>query len=215
MMDEDACATNLMVRDARMQELVKRETITPLIDRVRELLELGVSTILVTGGGDDYIDVADTVLLMQEYRARLVTETARRVAASHPTGRRIGEPDHPLRPTHRVPRSESFDARRRDGRVGIKTCSTDAIQFGRHELDLSAVEQLIDYGQVRTIAAMLAEVQSRCSDTATVRDLVHEIVRQAREDGLAAIESSHELALPRTLELAKALNRLRTLRILA
>ena len=53
-----------MVRDARMQELVRRETITPLIDRVRELArELGVSTVLVTGGGGDYLDVADTVVL--------------------------------------------------------------------------------------------------------------------------------------------------------
>jgi predicted ABC-class ATPase len=214
LMDEDTCATNLMVRDARMQELVERETITPLIDRVQELLELGVSTILVTGGGGDYLDVADTVLLMEEYRARLVTESARRVAAQHPTGRRIGEPDHPLRATHRIPRPESFDPRRRDGKIAIKTRGADAIQFGGAELELGAVEQLADYGQTRAIGALLAELQSRCDGTKRVGELVHDAVRRAREEGLIAIEPSPELAMPRPQELAKALNRLRSLRIL-
>jgi predicted ABC-class ATPase len=213
LMDEDTCATNLMVRDARMQELVERETITPLIDRVHELLGLGVSTILVTGGGGDYLDVADTVLLMEEYRAHLVTEAARRVATEHPTGRRIGEPDHALRPTHRVPRPESFDPRRRDGKTAIKTRAADALQFGRTELDLGAVEQLIDYGQARAIGAMLAELRSMCDGAAPVHALVHEAVSRARDEGLIAIESSPELAMPRPQELAKALNRLRTLQV--
>ena len=51
LLDEDGCATNLLIRDARMQSLVARETITPLIDRVRQLHEqAGVSTVLVVGG---------------------------------------------------------------------------------------------------------------------------------------------------------------------
>jgi predicted ABC-class ATPase len=215
LMDEDTCATNLMVRDARMQDLVERETITPLIDRVHELLALGVSTILVTGGGGDYLDVADTVLLMEEYRAHLVTEAARRVAAKHPTGRRIGEPDHPLRPTHRVPRPESFDPRRRDGKTAIRTHGAETIQFGRTDLDLGAVEQLIDHGQARAIGAMLAELGSMCDAAVPVRDLVREAVSKARTEGLIAIEPSPELAMPRPQELAKALNRLRTLRVLS
>lgn len=214
MMDEDTCATNLMVRDARMQALVEHETITPLIDRVHELLELGVSTVLVTGGGGDYLDVADTVLLMEEYRPRLFTEAARQVAERHPTGRRIGEPAHPLRPTHRVPRPTSIDPSRRDGKITIKTRDADAIQFGRTELELSAVEQLTDYGQTRAIGALLGGLRHRCDDTTPVRDLVREAVRRAREEGLAAVEASPELAMPRPQELAKALNRLRTLRIL-
>ena len=32
--DEDLCATNFMIRDEVMRKLVKREPITPLIDRV-------------------------------------------------------------------------------------------------------------------------------------------------------------------------------------
>ncbi len=45
LLDEDTCATNFMVRDARMQALVRKEyePITPFLDRVREIYEqLGV-----------------------------------------------------------------------------------------------------------------------------------------------------------------------------
>jgi predicted ABC-class ATPase len=213
LMDEDTCATNLLVRDARMQELVERETITPLIDRVRELHDLGVSVILVTGGGGDYLDVADAVLLMDEYRPRLVTEAARTIAESHPTGRRIGEPDHPIRPTDRLPRPESFDARRRSGKTTIKTRGADAIQFGEQNLDLRAVEQLADYGQARAIGAMLTELGHSGDGTTPIRPLVHDAIERARRDGLVSVESSPELAMPRPQDLAKALNRLRSLRV--
>ncbi len=42
LLDEDTCATNLMIRDARMQSLVEKsgEPITPFIDRVRQLADL-------------------------------------------------------------------------------------------------------------------------------------------------------------------------------
>ena len=41
LLDEDTSATNFMLRDARMQQLVHREhePITPFVDRVRELYE--------------------------------------------------------------------------------------------------------------------------------------------------------------------------------
>src|SRR5690606_257438 len=108
LLDEDTCATNLMIRDARMQALVEKagEPITPFIDRVRQLAEWpspqpsptgrgsfsstvegieqgqsgGVSSILVLGGSGDYFDVADTVIRMDNYRPFEVTAEARRIA---------------------------------------------------------------------------------------------------------------------------------------
>jgi predicted ABC-class ATPase len=62
--DEDTCATNFMIRDARMQALVSddKEPITPFIHRVRELYEThGVSSVLIIGGSGDYFDVCDHV----------------------------------------------------------------------------------------------------------------------------------------------------------
>ena len=54
LIDEDTSATNFMVRDERMQELVAKakEPITPFVDKVQKLFaDQGVSTILVMGGG--------------------------------------------------------------------------------------------------------------------------------------------------------------------
>ena len=72
LIDEDTAATNFMIRDARMRQLIPpdREPITPYLDRVEQLArEEGVSSILVIGGAGDYLDVADTVIQMDGYKA--------------------------------------------------------------------------------------------------------------------------------------------------
>ncbi|MDK6474590.1 ABC-ATPase domain-containing protein, partial [Aerococcus urinae] len=47
LIDEDTSATNLMIRDLRMRQLVpdSGEPITPLVDRIRGLVRRGVSSI--------------------------------------------------------------------------------------------------------------------------------------------------------------------------
>ena len=73
--DEDKSATNFMIRDALMRRIVKDEVIIPFTDRIRSIAEQkGVSTILVIGGSGEYLKIADTVILMQEYVAEDVTE---------------------------------------------------------------------------------------------------------------------------------------------
>uniref|UniRef100_UPI002804D4EF ABC-ATPase domain-containing protein n=1 Tax=uncultured Varibaculum sp. TaxID=413896 RepID=UPI002804D4EF len=59
LIDEDTSATNLLLRDSRMRQLVRSEPIIPLIDRVGGIRdELGVSTIMVMGGSGDFLDLA-------------------------------------------------------------------------------------------------------------------------------------------------------------
>ena len=87
LLDEDTCATNLMVRDERMRAMVpgEREPITPFVDRVGALYtERGVSSILVTGGSGAFLDVADLVIAMDAYRAVDVTDRARQVVRAFP-----------------------------------------------------------------------------------------------------------------------------------
>jgi predicted ABC-class ATPase len=71
LVDEDTAASNFMVRDARMRRLIPGddEPITPFVDRVRQLWDAhGVSSVLVVGGAGDWLDVADTVVRMADYR---------------------------------------------------------------------------------------------------------------------------------------------------
>ena len=211
LLDEDTSATNLLVRDARMQSLVERETITPLIDRARELAERGTSIILVTGGGGDWLDVADRTLLMEDYLPRDASERARAVAAEHPTGRAGRTPAEALALPTRLVAPDSLDPTTRRGRRRVKAGGTRTIAFGEETIELGALEQLVEEGQARAIGALLAQL-GRQRAPQTVRELAHGAARLARERGLWAIDPLPELALPRPHEIGAALNRFRGLR---
>ena len=72
-----------MIRDRLMKELIRREPITPFTERVNELYKTcGVSTILVIGGSGEYLSVADTVYMMEEYVISNVTEAAKALGAA-------------------------------------------------------------------------------------------------------------------------------------
>jgi len=72
LVDEDVSAANFMARDGRMRAMIMDEPITPLLYRVNGLFlskEHGVSTVIVVGGVGEWLDVADSVVLMKEYVA--------------------------------------------------------------------------------------------------------------------------------------------------
>lgn len=78
LIDEDRSATNFMIRDQLMKELIQKEPITPFTDRVGELYRTqGVSTILVIGGSGEYLSVADRIYEMEEFAIRDVTGRAK------------------------------------------------------------------------------------------------------------------------------------------
>jgi len=77
LIDEDRSATNFMIRDSVMKELIEKEPITPFTDRVQELAAMGVSTILVIGGSGEYLSVADKIYMMDEFLMSDATEKAK------------------------------------------------------------------------------------------------------------------------------------------
>ncbi|MBD5461343.1 MAG: hypothetical protein HDR26_10445 [Lachnospiraceae bacterium] len=84
LIDEDKSATNFMIQDPVMKELIEKEPITPFVDRVRELAETkGVSTILVIGGSSEYLRAADRIFMMKDYRIEEVTNTARELQSGY------------------------------------------------------------------------------------------------------------------------------------
>ncbi len=213
LLDEDTCATNLLIRDARMQRLVARETIVPFIDRVNEMHDtLGVSTILVLGGSGDYLDVADLVIMLEEYQPKDVTNRAREVAREIPTVRSTGEEAHSLTLSDRKPVGSSFDPRRGD-RDKVRSHGLRELVYGHERIDLSALEQLVDDSQARAIGVLMRELQNRCDGETAMRTVLEEMIREAGERGLWALDPLPELAMPRVYELAAAVNRLRNLKV--
>jgi predicted ABC-class ATPase len=218
LIDEDTSATNFMIRDHRMQELVASddEPITPFIDKVRQLFtELGVSSVLVIGGSGDYFDVADSVVAMHEYVPEDVTEQAREIAGRYRTDRVSEGGESFGRRVHRAPLSESLNPSKGKKDVKVKARGRSAIEFGRFHIDLTSVEQLVDGGQTRAIAMAMVHAKQSMDGTRTVAQLLEEIARRMDTDGLDAITPNKEADLVRfrPLEFAAALNRLRTLRV--
>lgn len=86
LIDEDTSATNFMVRDDFMQQVISREKepITPFLERARELYEkAGVSTILVAGSSGAFFYIADRILQMDCYRPVDITERVKELCAEH------------------------------------------------------------------------------------------------------------------------------------
>jgi predicted ABC-class ATPase len=226
LLDEDSSASNFMVRDARMQALVSRdsEPITPFVDRVRELYErFGVSSILVTGGSGDYLDVADRVIAMRDYAAAEVTGQARQVAERLPT-RRAREVRAALElGRSRVPAADSLDASRGRRPVRLDVPERDLVVYGRQRLELRALEQLVDRSQTRAVACAIHHLSRHSMDgERDVASLLDTLDALLDERGLDAIDpfagagrpGAHpgNLARPRRFEVAAALNRLRGVR---
>lgn len=74
LIDEDSSATNFLVRDQNMRKIIKSDPITPLTDRITQLSNMGISTILVIGALSDYLPIANTVILMENFLVKDITD---------------------------------------------------------------------------------------------------------------------------------------------
>jgi len=215
LIDEDTSATNFMIRDHRMQELIAKsdEPITPFIDKVRQLRdELGVSTILVIGGSGDYFDVADRVLAMREYEpfdeTRRAMEIAERYRAERNT--ETGESFGILTP--RAPLPGCIDPRKGKRPVKTRSRGLKTIDFGTEQIDLTAIEQLVDRSQLNSIAEILVTIGREADGKTTIGTIMRD--RFGTDDPLI-LPHTHtgRLAAVRRHEVLAALNRLRTVRV--
>ena len=219
LIDEDTSATNFMIRDHRMQELVakEKEPITPFIDKVRLLYrDLGVSTVLVIGGSGDYFDAADRVIMMDVYCPRDVSREAGAIAQRYRARRRAEGGERFGRVTARAPISDSIDPSR--GRRGVNIGVRDAhtIAFGEQTIDLSAVEQVVDRGQTEAIGNAILYARNRYMDgRRPLREVLERVWADLDGEGLDVLSPRllGQFALPRRFELAAAINRFRTLRV--
>src|SRR5215210_3604728 len=214
LVDEDTSATNFMIRDERMRELVRREPISPFIELVRPLhRSLGVSTVVVVGGVGDYLDVADRVILLEDYTPSDATPRSREVTRKFPP--RAPLTDREVRPPQeRAVDASSIDLRR-GKRQSARGRGLHTIELGRERVDLSYVEQLAEAGQTEAVARVIRG-WAAAGDARGVGELVREALASVSERGLDSLgdHGGHpgEMSLPRAQEMAAAVNRVRPLR---
>lgn len=241
LIDEDTSATNFMVRDALMEEIVSRdqEPITPFVERARDLWErASVSSVIVAGSSGAFFYVADTVIQMDRYVAHDITARVHEVLAEHTSAgdesiQRAGEFKLPEK-RHSLELGRGFsDGRaqadhgrgharpangheRRDRRIKVHTQGRESLQVGDFMCDLRLVEQTADSEQVATLAQMVRYcLEHGLLRGHTVGQAATELREQVAHGGLPAIGSTSYaacgLAMPRKQEVYACLDRLRRL----
>ena len=221
LMDEDTSATNFMVRDEFMQQVISRdkEPITPFLERVSDLYKkAGVSVILVVGSCGDYFHVADKVLQMDAYRALDITDRTRALLEGRPGV--DPAPDFRLPADRRtLPIAGAVQTRRNyrgsgtvQERLKVRRLGKTAFSLGGEDLDLRYVEQLVDGEQTQALACILRYVRERWTgQQVNVREVVDQVERILETEGLAGICGDRTvpsgLAMPRRQEIFACLNR--------
>ena len=217
LIDEDTSATNFMICDGRMQKLIAREKepITPFIDKVKPLYkDLGVSTILIAGGCGDYFDVADRVIMMDEYIPKDVTDRAKEIASTDGYKREFLSDNVFGKVKHRVPLKKGFSLSGKEDRLKAKGKYT--ILYGWNNIDISGLEQLVDESQTNCIAVMIGFLKNKVIDEKkTIEQSLDQMYRHIEKSGLDSISpyTGHpgNLAMPRKQEVFAAISRYRGL----
>nr|WP_232294465.1 ABC-ATPase domain-containing protein [Syntrophaceticus schinkii] len=177
----------------------------------------GFLRFLSSGGPGDYLDVADQVIMMNEYRPVDVSKEAKDLCREYPALRvaERGKGFGKLEP--RVPLPESFDPQR-GRKTKVKARGLDTVQFGNYQIELDDVEQLIDPSQTRAIADIIYYAWKRyLHGRYPLSEAIRRIENDLDQYGLEIVspfkEKSGDYARPRGLEIAAAINRLRSLKI--
>jgi predicted ABC-class ATPase len=214
LIDEDTSATNFMIRDHRMQELVAedREPITPFIDRAVTLFtRYGTSAVLVVGGSGDYFDIADTVICMHEYAPEDCSARAREISRSS-ASRRNSEAGPMEDFRRRAPLPESFDARKGRAEAKVSARGMHTLLFGVNPVDLGAVEQLVDISQTTAIGRGMVYATRYMDGSRSLSEVIGLVCDDIRDHSLDVLAPypRGDMAGFREFELAAAINRLRT-----
>ncbi len=200
--DEDTSATNLLYKDNIMRKLISREPITPLSDIGREIfLQTNTSIVGIISASSAFLEVADKVLLMEEYMPRDISLEARRHVG------RIQDNKNKFR----NPRARVF--------LGVKglmkiMCRGKilAVKYSdktKYTIDLSANPRIVETGQARFIAKLVSWANRRCKglEATKIAVRVDELFSKRGFKGFMSIVPP-DLAEASGLDLVWTLNRL-------
>lgn len=232
LIDEDRSATNFMIRDTLMKELIKKEPITPFTDRVRELSANGVSTILVIGGSGEYLSVADRIYMMDDFIIQDATSRAKSISPMPP------EPPNTANwTTRRILLSSCFTSYPEGtGTERLEVSDTGFVIIGDERIDIRALHDIATSAQVDALAFMLRFLERSVDDgnelelmALAMRGLnrdkvgreieidvcIRKLYEQIEKEGLDIVDTgffttmSRFLDLPREFDLRAAINRMR------
>ena len=225
--DEDSSAVNFLIRDVRVRKLLgdEREPLIPLTDRIRELASAGMNFILVAGACGDYLDLADNIIVMANYKAECAM-----VRQAHQPERQSGinelakatelaEVPHPrsfaayMQPLQKHVRPASAVERQ----VKVKLAGDTLLQIGFLVADTSRLVTLVDKQQRFGAGFVLLNLlQNAASNTgansdAPVSATIQKLHEKIQNVGFRNLPQgmSREMSLPRVVDIACVVFRLR------
>lgn len=223
LLDEDTSATNFMVRDTFMQQVISREKepITPFLERARQLYEkAGISTILVAGSSGAFFHIADTIIQMDSYHPVDITAKTKALCSQYPLTASEA-PAFALPHSHRVmSRAAQRDSRPthrsgdRSDRIKTKVHGKDGFSIGQQDVDLRYVEQLVDTEQTAALSLLLKyAVEHLIDGKRTLPEIVEYLIHELENKGLAFLGNGSSTAcgyaMPRIQEIYSCFNRYR------
>ena len=222
LLDEDTSATNFMVRDTFMQEIISREKepITPFLERAQKLYTIaGISTLLVAGSSGAFFHIADTVIQMDSYHPVDISTKVRALCEKYPLTAEKA-PAFVMPDSHRIIQKNTpvihshGHGTGKPDRLKIKVHGKAGFLLGRQEVDLRYVEQLIDPEQTAALGLLLKYALEHLADgKKTMPEIVDYLQKQIHTKGLIAFADGSYLpcgyAIPRIQEIYSCFNRYR------
>ena len=210
LLDEDTSATNFMVRDAFMQQVIQREKepITPFLERAGELYKkASISTILVAGSSGAFFHIADTIIQMDNYVPRDITDSTKALCAKYPLPAFCA-------PAFASPHSHRIMTKAPQDRLKTKVSKTDGFSLGRQEIDLRYTEQLIDPEQTAALSLLFKyAVENMIDGKRTLSEIVEDLEKKLKKEGMSFLSGDRQIscgyALPRLQEIYACFNRYR------
>ena len=224
LIDEDSSAVNFLIRDVRVRKLLgdDREPLIPLTDRIKELAAAGFSFILVAGACGDYLDLADNIIVMANYKAECAkfspapstsswrgeAPTGSSELAKVPQPRAFATYMQPLqksvRPTSAVERQ-----------VKVKLAGDTLLQIGFLVSDTSRLNTLVDkqqrFGAGFILLNLLQNAASNNDAAQSVAGVAQKLCENIKNVGFRNLPQgmSREMSLPRPVDIACVAFRLR------
>jgi hypothetical protein len=222
---------NFLIRDVRVRKLLgdDREPLIPLTDRIKELAAAGFSFILVAGACGDYLDLADNIIVMANYKAECAKLTPAPSTSSWrgeaPTG--STEPAEVTKPrafaTYMQPLQKSVRPTSAvERQVKVKLAGDTLLQIGFLVSDTSRLNTLVDKQQRFGAGFLLLNLlQNAASNTdadssgntaaKSVAGVAQKLCENIKNVGFRNLPQgmSREMSLPRPVDIACVAFRLR------
>ena len=216
LIDEDRSATNFMIRDRMMKELIEKEPITPFTDRVNELYKTrGVSTILVIGGSGEYLSVADKIYMMEDYLIHDVTAKSKNICHSYDVTAVLPSPANWQQ--CRTLYSDRFSSYPEgSGTERLEVSDMGFVIIGDEKIDIRGLHDIVSPRQLDTLGFMMRYLEVSNNDRKiNIEKKINDMYARIDEEGIDFLYSSffttceRFLDLPRKQELMALINRMR------